>query len=80
MGLFWLKSLYGLIPTGWHKRHFHTSPDNYSAVSQPMNKHNPRKEREASKSGESDPSAKPKVKEAEEQGWEPGTLNDDEWK
>lgn len=44
-----------------------------------MNKHNPRKEREASKSGESDPSAKPKVKEAEEQGWEPGTLNDG-WK
>lgn len=76
MGLFWLKSLYELIPIGWHKRHFHTSSGNYSAASQPMNKHNSRKEREAWKSGESDPCAKPEVREAKEQGLETGNLGD----
>lgn len=59
MGLFWLKSLYGLIPIGWHKGIFIQVQ---IAVSQPINKHNPRKEREDLKSGGYDPSAKQKVR------------------
>lgn len=41
-----------------------------------MNKHNPRKEREAWKSGDSDPCAKPEIREAKEQGLETGNLGD----